>query len=337
MKNKFFLLIILAAAFYLGTLIGNPYKTEVVDLSGFTDYYEENAVENGGWSVEESNYYIFEKEYTITSDEAKDTTVTPVIPPVEEKEEDSIPEKREYIVKQGDTLSEIAESNGMGLSVLMANNPGVSAKNLKVGQKLTILTGNGIFYKVVKGDSLSKIATLFGVEIEDIKSINKLDSNVVQVGDTLFIKDPNLNKYLSTRKQGGTTPGSLGFIMPIKYTGVTSPQGNRFHPVLKRYIYHAGVDLRAHFIPLYASKAGKVTYAGTMSGYGKIIIIQHSGGYETRYAHLDKIGVKKGQYVETGELIGKTGKSGRVTGPHLHFELRKNGKILNPMKYIPTK
>lgn len=72
-----------------------------------------------------------------------------------------------------------------------------------------------------------------------------------------------------------------------------------------------------------------------MNGYGKIIIIKHSSGYETRYAHLDKIGVRKGQYVKTGELIGKTGQSGRVTGPHLHFELRKNGKILNPMKYMP--
>jgi murein DD-endopeptidase MepM/ murein hydrolase activator NlpD len=137
------------------------------------------------------------------------------------------------------------------------------------------------------------------------------------------------------RSPNADNRSNLGFIMPIKYTGITSPQGNRFHPVLKRYIYHAGVDLRAHFIPLYASKEGKVTFAGTMNGYGKIIIIQHSGGYETRYGHLDKIGVRKGQYVKTGELIGKTGQSGRVTGPHLHFELRKNGKALNPMKYMP--
>ncbi len=327
MKNKIAILLILITAFYVGIVIGNPFKTEVVDLSKFTDYYEEGAIETGGWEVQKDNFYTFVKEYSFDrSQEGPDIVV---------EEEDGIPEKKVYVVKKGDTLSEIAEANGMGLSVLMANNPGVSANNLKIGQKLTVLTGNGIFYKVAKGDSLSKIADLFKVEVESIKKVNKLTSDIVQVGDTLYIKDPNVSRYLGTRSPNADNRSNLGFIMPIKYTGITSPQGNRYHPVLKRYIYHAGVDLRARFIPLYASKEGKVTFAGTMNGYGKIIIIKHSGGYETRYAHLDKIGVRKGQYVKTGELIGKTGQSGRVTGPHLHFELRKNGKIMNAMKYMP--
>lgn len=329
MKNKIGLLIILIITFYIGILVGTPFKTEVVDLKQFTDYYEEGEAENGGWEVQADNFYTFTREYSLVGEEGGGVEELPKI------DEDAIPEKKIYIVQKGDTLSEIAETHGMGLSVLMANNPGVSANNLKIGQKLTVLTGNGIFYKVGKGDSLNKIAELFKVEIEDIKKINKLDSNVVQTGEVLYIKNPNVNKYLGMRSPNADNRSNLGFIMPIKYTGITSPQGNRFHPVLKRYIYHAGVDLRAHFIPLYASKEGKVTFAGTMNGYGKIIIIQHSGGYETRYGHLDKIGVRKGQYVKTGELIGKTGQSGRVTGPHLHFELRKNGKALNPMKYMP--
>lgn len=329
MKNKIAILLILITAFYVGVIIGNPFTTEVVDLTKFTDYYEEGAVETGGWEVQGDSFYTFTKEYSLVGEEGGGVIVSP------ETDPNVIPEKKTYIVQQGDTLSEIAEAYGMGLSVLMANNPGVNANNLKVGQKLTVITGNGIFYKVSKGDSLNKIAELFKVKMEDIKTINKMDSDVVQVGETLYIKDPNVTRYLGTRSPNADNRSNLGFIMPIKYTGVTSPQGNRFHPVLKRYIYHAGVDLRAHFIPLYASKGGKVTFAGTMNGYGKIIIIQHSGGYETRYAHLDKIGVRKGQYVKTGELIGKTGQSGRVTGPHLHFELRKGGKALNPMKYMP--
>lgn len=330
MKNKIALLLILVTAFYIGIIVGTPFKTEVVDLNKFTDYYEEGAAETGGWEVQNESFYIFTKEYSL--EEEKEETSTQV---EEKKEENIIPEKKTYVVQQGDTLSEIAQTHGMGLSVLMANNPGVTASNLKVGKELTVLTGNGIFYKVVKGDSLTKIAELFKVQVEDIKNINKLESSVVQVGDILFIKDPNLSKYLSKSTSKPVNRSGLGFIMPIKYTGITSPQGNRFHPVLKRYIYHAGVDLKAKFIPLYSSKEGKVTFAGTMNGYGKIIIIQHSNGYETRYAHLDRIGVRSGQYVKTGELIGKTGQSGRVTGPHLHFELRKNGKILNPMKYVP--
>lgn len=325
MRNKIVVLIVLIITFYVGVLVGTPFKTEVVDLKQFTDYYEEGEVETGGWEVQSDNFYTFTREYSIFNQEG-------VVSPVDENK---IPEKRTYIVQKGDTLSEIAEAHGMGLSVLMANNPGVSANNLKVGQKLTVLTGNGIFYKVGKGDSLNKIVELFKVNIDEVKKMNNLTSDIVQVGDILYLKNPNVTKYLGTTSPTVDNRSSLGFIMPVKYTGITSPYGNRFHPVLKRYIYHAGVDLRAHFIPLYASKEGKVTFAGTMNGYGKIIIIQHSGGYETRYGHLDKIGVRKGQYVKTGELIGKTGQSGRVTGPHLHFELRKNGKTLNPMKYMP--
>lgn len=329
MKGKISLLVVLIITFYIGILVGTPFKAEVVDLKQFTDYYEEGAAENGGWEVQKDNFYTFSREYSLIGEEGGGVQELPKI------DENDIPEKKTYIVQKGDTLSEIAEAYNMGLSVLMANNPGVSASNLRVGQEITVLTRNGIFYKVSKGDSLSKIAELFKVDVEEIKKINKLDSNMVQLGDVLYIKNPNVTKYLGSRSPNIDNRSNLGFIMPIKYTGITSPYGNRFHPVLKRYIFHAGADLRARFIPLYASKEGKVTFAGSMNGYGKIIIIQHSGGYETRYAHLDKIGVRKGQYVKTGELIGKTGQSGRVTGPHLHFELRKNGKTLNPMRYMP--
>ncbi|MGY0394874.1 peptidoglycan DD-metalloendopeptidase family protein [Fusobacterium sp.] len=329
MKNKLGFFLVLLTAFYVGIILGNPFKTEVVDLRPFTDYYEAGAADSGGWEVQDDSFYTFTKEYILVEEGSEE--ITPEIG----KDENIIPEKEIYEVQQGDTLSEIAEQYGMGLTILKANNPGVTANNLKVGQKIKVLRGNGIFYKVVKGDSLNKIAELFKVDMEELKKINKLESNTVQLGDELYIKDPNVTKYLGTTSPNASNRSGLGFIMPIKYTGITSPQGNRFHPVLKRYIYHAGVDLKAHFIPLYASKEGKVTFAGVMNGYGKIIIIQHSNGYETRYAHLDKIGVRNGQYVKTGELIGKTGQSGRVTGPHLHFEIRKGKTILNPMKYMP--
>lgn len=128
--------------------------------------------------------------------------------------------------------------------------------------------------------------------------------------------------------------GGGGFSMPVRYAGVSSPYGSRFHPILKRYIFHSGVDLVAKYVPLRAAKSGVVTFAGNMSGYGKIIIIKHDNGYETRYAHLSQISTRVGERVERGELIGKTGNTGRTTGPHLHFEIRRSGKTLNPMKYL---
>ena len=332
MRNKILLLIALVLAFYIGVQIASPYKDEVVDLGNFTEYYEDNPVVTGGWEIQSDNFYTFSKDYKIETKAEENKIV------VEEK---ILPEKKTYVVQSGDTLLKIAGAYNIDLNVLMANNPGISSKNLKVGQKITVLTQNGIFYKVTKGDSLNKIAELFKVQVEDIKDINNMDSDTVVVGTELFIKDPNLTKFLASKtviKKGVVkTTTTLGFIMPIKYTGISSPFGNRLHPVLKRYIYHSGVDLRARFIPLYAAKDGRVTFAGQMNGYGKIIIIQHGNGYETRYAHLDKIGVKKGDYVKRGELIGKTGQSGRVTGPHLHFELRTKGKAVNPMKFVPLK
>ena len=122
--------------------------------------------------------------------------------------------------------------------------------------------------------------------------------------------------------------------MPVKWAGVTSPFGKRFHPVLKRYIQHAGIDMRARYVPLMASRDGTVVFAGYMTGYGKIIKINHGSGYETRSAHLEKMYVKVGDKVKSGQVIGQTGMTGRVTGPHLHFEIRKNGKANNPMNYL---
>ena len=350
MKSKIKVFIILAVVFYFGIEFANPFKEEVVDLKKFTDYYDTTEETNGGVTLLNDSFYTFEKEYNFANEykpigfDKKDTgntgtdkdgireTAINQIMSTEKK----LPVKSEYIVKQGDTISQIAEANGMTMNMLLANNPNVSVKNLKIGQKLTIVSENGIFYKVQKGDSLSKIASKFKMKLDDITAYNDIDAKNLKVGQDIFLKNPDI-RVLANSGKGGITVASAGFRFPVEYKGVNSPYGSRFHPVLKRYIFHAGVDLKARYVPLRAAQSGKVSYAGYMNGYGKIIIIKHSNGYETRNAHLDKIGVKVGQNVNKGELIGKTGMSGRVTGPHLHFEVRKNGKTENPMSHLTRK
>ena len=350
MKSKIKVFIILAVVFYFGIEFANPFKEEVVDLKKFTDYYDTTEETNGGVTLLNDSFYTFEKEYNFANEykpigfDKKDggstgadregireTAINQIITP-----EKKLPVKSEYVVKQGDTISEIAEANGMTMNMLLANNPNVSVKNLKIGQKLTIVSENGIFYKVQKGDSLSKIASKFKMKLDDITAYNDIDAKNLKVGQDIFLKNPDI-RVLANSGKGGITVASAGFRFPVEYKGVNSPYGSRFHPVLKRYIFHAGVDLKARYVPLRAAQNGKVSYAGYMNGYGKIIILKHSNGYETRYAHLDKIGVKVGQNVNKGELIGKTGMSGRVTGPHLHFEVRKNGKTENPMSHLTRK
>ncbi len=83
-----------------------------------------------------------------------------------------------------------------------------------------------------------------------------------------------------------------------------------------------------------ASQTGKVIFAGNRSGYGRLIILDHGQGITSYYAHLDKILVREGAQVKRGDLIGKVGETGKVTGPHLHFEIRVNGKPQNPLLYL---
>jgi murein DD-endopeptidase MepM/ murein hydrolase activator NlpD len=116
---------------------------------------------------------------------------------------------------------------------------------------------------------------------------------------------------------------------------VTSAFGVRRDPILGVSALHPGIDFRdpvGSNVP--ATAAGTVTRAGWAGGYGNMVEIDHGGGYSTRYAHLSEIDVKVGDHVKLGETIGRTGSTGRSTGPHLHYEVRHNGKAVNPVSFL---
>lgn len=116
---------------------------------------------------------------------------------------------------------------------------------------------------------------------------------------------------------------------------ITSPFGNRVHPIYGTKKFHAGVDIAAPTgTPVSAAQGGTVSYASRMDGYGNVIFVDHPDGSQTRYAHLSSIGVTKGQKVDVGSNIGKVGSTGNSTGPHLHFEVRIGGKPQNPLNYV---
>ena len=111
----------------------------------------------------------------------------------------------------------------------------------------------------------------------------------------------------------------------------------RYHPILKRYRAHLGIDYAAHSgSKIVASSKGKVVYKGWKGGYGRTIQIQHSNGLKTLYAHMRGYakGVNRGSYVKQGKVLGYVGTSGRSTGPHLHFGLYKNNRAVNPARYV---
>jgi len=117
---------------------------------------------------------------------------------------------------------------------------------------------------------------------------------------------------------------------------VTSRFGYRRNPFTNRgREMHSGVDLKGRVgDPVRATAKGKVTFAGYKGQYGYVVMVQHSNGYETRYAHLTRTRVKKGQRVEVGEVVGLLGSTGRSTGPHLHYEVLQHNKKLNPERYF---
>jgi murein DD-endopeptidase MepM/ murein hydrolase activator NlpD len=128
---------------------------------------------------------------------------------------------------------------------------------------------------------------------------------------------------------------SLPLGSPLDTTIVVSNFGPRRSPITGRWQRHAGVDLRGtYWDTVYATGAGKVIMSSWNSGYGKCVEIEHMNGYTSKYAHLSRIWVKTGDMVSVGQPIGKCGKTGMVTGQHLHYEIRRYDKLTDPLDYI---
>lgn len=118
---------------------------------------------------------------------------------------------------------------------------------------------------------------------------------------------------------------------PTSEGKVTSDFGMRIHPITGQYKMHEGIDIAAaQGTPVKSTKEGKVTQVGFQGGYGNFVEVDHGGGYKTRYAHLSATSVSVGQPVSSNQEVGKVGSTGRSTGPHLHYELLKDGRKINP-------
>jgi len=128
---------------------------------------------------------------------------------------------------------------------------------------------------------------------------------------------------------------SIPAIMPTRGEYESSQFGMRIHPILKIRKKHYGIDFVTNVgTPVYAPGKGKIVFVGRRGGYGLEVEIDHGYGYRTRFAHLSKSLVKKGQKISRGDLIAKTGNSGLTTGPHLHYEVSHNGVKLNPSQFF---
>ena len=154
--------------------------------------------------------------------------------------------------------------------------------------------------------------------------------------DRIGRSDLELMKWTDGREvrwidAGGLDAAGQGMEMPVAGR-VSSRFGERFHPILGYRRMHDGVDLAAPYgTPIVAAADGRVVSAGWRGGYGNEVAIAHSGGIETLYGHMSRIAAASGAYVRRGQVIGYVGSTGLSTGPHLHYELHKDGRLVNPL------
>jgi murein DD-endopeptidase MepM/ murein hydrolase activator NlpD len=129
--------------------------------------------------------------------------------------------------------------------------------------------------------------------------------------------------------------GALKLVYPVAKPAVDHDFGPRMHPVLKREIAHHGVDFEAATgTPVLAAGSGEVLYSGWYGGYGKVVILEHARGLTSLYAHLNSFSVAKGAKVKAGQAIAQAGDTGMSSEPHLHFELRRDGKAIDPKPFF---
>ncbi len=206
---------------------------------------------------------------------------------------------------------------------------------------------SGFYYAVKPGDNVFRIGQRYGVPTEVLVRTNKIHNvHAIPVGTRLWIpaKPTRSSKsaqraaakprpaYADLRKKvraQAKRESQLAFAWPMRGK-LTSRYGHRGGRP------HEGIDLAAaKGSTIRAAESGKVIHSGRLGDYGKVVILKHAGDFRSVYAHTRKIYVRKGQFVERGDRIAEVGTSGRATGPHLHFEIRRREVARDPILYLP--
>jgi murein DD-endopeptidase MepM/ murein hydrolase activator NlpD len=263
-------------------------------------------------------------------------------------------EVQTYLVKDGDTLWDIASLAGMSTDELIAANQGMNPERISIGQKINLTAVKPIINVLAVSRQTDLVQLAFDVEEKKDSKLYFGDEKVVQQGKpgkkSVTYQVTRRNGALLERKvlseevleqpqtkivaKGSkmllaSRSGASGRLAWPKVGSVISPFGRRGGSM------HEGVDISGSTgEPVAASASGTVVRAGWYSGYGKCVDISHGDGVVTRYGHLSKISVSTGQKLSRGQIIGRVGSTGRSTGPHLHFEVIVNGQPRNPVNYL---
>lgn len=266
-------------------------------------------------------------------------------------------EEAVYTVVKGDTFSKISKSLGMTIDELSALNPDVNINKLSIGQELIIQQSvpylsvytydNETYEEVIPspivytedntmyvGDTKVTEQGTDGLALvnADVVYLNGRETErVVITSETL--EEATTTYALKGTKEKPRTASKGYYITPLASYTITSKYGYR--TLNGKREFHTGVDFAAPYgTKIRAADGGTVTYSGWKGNYGKLVIITHDDGSQTYYAHCSSLLVSRGDKVYQGQTIAKVGSTGRSTGNHVHFEIRINGKTVNPLNYL---
>lgn len=243
-----------------------------------------------------------------------------------------------YTVEKGDTLSTVAQKFGISIDTIRWTNNLIN-DDISIGDELSILPVTGIEYKVAKGDTVYSIAKKLDTDPQKIVDFpfndfaNPETFSLIE-GQKLIVPDgvkPSVQPYIRRSvyiAQGPVSFSSAGFTWPV-------------HGIVSQFAswYHMAIDIAASLgEPIVAAQNGVITSLNTGtwdSGYGTSIWVSGGGGFDSHYAHLSGLNVGIGDKVTAGKtVLGWIGMTGRTTGPHVHFEIRRNGVLVNPLTYL---
>ena len=262
-------------------------------------------------------------------------------------------EEKKYTVQPGDVLGTIANNNGMTTGKLIEINEGFTDETvLQLGEKINVTVTKPFVEIEVHYESKKKETIAYEKVTKKDESLYKGDNKVTQKGsngvkivtelirkkngqvigqsvedEKVLVKPKDEVSVVGTKEMVSRGTGS--FIWPASGGYISSQMGTRWGRM------HQGIDIaRPSSLSIFAADSGVVVAAGNDGSYGNRIIIDHENGYRTLYAHLSSINVAVGQTVPSGTTIGVMGSTGRSTGVHLHFEVTKDGTLLNPISVL---
>jgi LysM repeat protein len=242
-------------------------------------------------------------------------------------------ELEEHTIRQKENFWKVAKEHHVDIDSIVGANPGLEKLSAALGQNIRVPNQKGVLHSVDQEEDVQAIAARYQVPTETLASVNNLGpAHILTPGLELFVPGAKPVKLSEEMTAHYSLRGIFGSPLPGR---VTSGMGLRTHPVGGFRGKHTGVDLAAkQGTNIAAAAAGTVAETGEGEYIGKFVVLKHKDSYTTIYGHCSQILTAPGKTVKKGQIIARSGDTGRTTGPHLHFEIRRNGIPQNPLIYL---